>query len=60
MKSMAPTLVASRTALPPEGLNFAWGDAAHFGFTLPFRILRLALSATLPGQLMHDLAPALS
>ncbi len=26
---MAPTLVASRTALPPEGANFPWGGPAE-------------------------------
>jgi hypothetical protein len=25
---MAPTLVAARTALPPEGANFPWGGPA--------------------------------
>ena len=29
MLNVAPTLVASRTALPPEGANFAWGGPAQ-------------------------------
>ncbi len=40
---MAPTFVASRTALPPEGANFPWGGPAENCMAPMFVASRTAL-----------------
>ena len=44
--NIAPTLVASRTALPPEGANFPWGGPAE-NWTAPTLV---ASRTTLPSE----------
>ncbi len=53
---MAPTLVASRTALPPKGAPSAWGGPAriwaptrHLGFTLIELLIAIGILALMAG-----------
>ncbi|MBX9611738.1 MAG: hypothetical protein K2X51_08945 [Burkholderiales bacterium] len=45
---MAPTLVASRTALPPKGAELAWGGPARRSVAPTLVAARTALDETLP------------